>query len=185
MIVKLLAISLQASNFTKNELLQTYFSRILARFKLLFVLFLGIISWKGVSCFNGESCFSKKIVRWGGATPTMGNLSHRRNILVESLVNILTEALVNILAKSLVRMLLKLLVEILTKSMVNVLAKSLVNMLAKSPVTQPTVHHKLGQNTLVNIFTSELGNMFTNDLAKMTQPWPRWPVTQPMCSPYT
>ena len=66
LIVKLPAISLQASKFTKNELLQTYFSRILARFKLLFVLFLGIISWKGVSCFNGESCFSKKIVRWGG-----------------------------------------------------------------------------------------------------------------------
>ena len=31
-IVKLLAISLQASKFTKNELLRTYFSRILARF---------------------------------------------------------------------------------------------------------------------------------------------------------
>ena len=30
--VKLLAISLQVSKFTKNELLQTYFSRILARF---------------------------------------------------------------------------------------------------------------------------------------------------------
>ena len=138
----------------------------------------------------GELFFEKNCKMGGGATPmppppTMGNLSHQRNILVESLVNILTEALVNILAKSLVRMLLKLLVEILTKSMVNVLAKSLVNMLAKSPVTQPTVHHKLGQNTLVNIFTSELGNMFTNDLAKMTQPWPRWPVTQPMCSPYT
>ena len=69
LIVKLPAISLQASKFTKNELLQTYFSRILARFKLLFVLFLGIISWKGVSCFNGESCFSKKIVRWGGGKP--------------------------------------------------------------------------------------------------------------------
>ena len=32
LIVKLPAISLQASKFTKNELLQTYFSRILARF---------------------------------------------------------------------------------------------------------------------------------------------------------
>ena len=32
LIVKLLAISLQASKFTKNELLQTYFSRMLARF---------------------------------------------------------------------------------------------------------------------------------------------------------
>ena len=59
MIVKLPAISLQASKFTKKELLQTYFSRILARFKLLFtVLFLGIISWKGVSCFHGEGSFS-------------------------------------------------------------------------------------------------------------------------------
>ena len=32
LIVKLSAISLQASKFTKNELLYTYFSRILARF---------------------------------------------------------------------------------------------------------------------------------------------------------
>ena len=32
LIVKLPGISLQASKFTKNELLQTYFSRILARF---------------------------------------------------------------------------------------------------------------------------------------------------------
>ena len=32
LIVKLSAISLQASKFTKNELLNTYFSRILARF---------------------------------------------------------------------------------------------------------------------------------------------------------
>ena len=32
LIVKLPAISLQASKFTKNELLHTYFSRILARF---------------------------------------------------------------------------------------------------------------------------------------------------------
>ena len=32
LIVKLQAISLQASKFTKNELLYTYFSRILARF---------------------------------------------------------------------------------------------------------------------------------------------------------
>ena len=35
LLVKLLAISLQAYNFTKNELLQTYFSKILARFYLL------------------------------------------------------------------------------------------------------------------------------------------------------
>ena len=40
--VKLLAVSLQASKFTKNELLQTYFLRILARF-LVIMLFLGII----------------------------------------------------------------------------------------------------------------------------------------------
>ena len=32
LIVKLLAISLQACKFTKNELFHTYFSRILARF---------------------------------------------------------------------------------------------------------------------------------------------------------
>ena len=32
LIVKLPAISLQASKFIKNELLQTYFSRILAKF---------------------------------------------------------------------------------------------------------------------------------------------------------
>ena len=60
LIVKLPAMSLQASKFTKNELLHTYFSRILA--KLLFiVLFLGIISWKAVSCFDGGGgggCFS-------------------------------------------------------------------------------------------------------------------------------
>ena len=51
LIKKLPAVSLQASKFTKNELLDTSFSRILARF-LFIVLFLGIISWKGVSCFN-------------------------------------------------------------------------------------------------------------------------------------
>ena len=38
MLVELPAISLQACKFTKNELLRTYFSRILARFKL-FVFF--------------------------------------------------------------------------------------------------------------------------------------------------
>ena len=54
--VKLPAIRLQASKFTKNKLLQTYFLRILARF-LVIVLFLGIISWKGVSCFNGGFVF--------------------------------------------------------------------------------------------------------------------------------
>ena len=39
LLVKLLAISLQTSKFTKNELLRTYFSSILARFKLLFIVF--------------------------------------------------------------------------------------------------------------------------------------------------
>ena len=66
------------------------------------MLFLGIIPWKGVSCFNGgeggvvfqmrgfifkwvgalvlmgRGGVSKKIVGWGGA-PTMGNLAHRTN----------------------------------------------------------------------------------------------------------
>ena len=51
LIVKLPAISLQACKFTKYELLHTYFSRILATL-LFIVLFLGIISCKGVSCFN-------------------------------------------------------------------------------------------------------------------------------------
>ena len=51
LIVKLSTISLQAYKFTKYELLHTYFSSILAT--LLFIaLFLGIISCKGVSCFN-------------------------------------------------------------------------------------------------------------------------------------
>ena len=62
LIKKLPAVSLQASKFTKNELLDTSFSRILARF-LFIVLFLGIISWKGVSCFNG-----------GGSVFQMGGL---------------------------------------------------------------------------------------------------------------
>ena len=35
LIVKLLAISLQASKFTKNEFLHTHFSRILARFYVI------------------------------------------------------------------------------------------------------------------------------------------------------
>ena len=95
LIKKLPAVSLQASKFTKNELLDTSFSRILARF-LFIVLFLGIISWKGVSCFSREGFFqmrgcpmgwhqfwwggvSKKFVRWGACPhaphgpPTMGN----------------------------------------------------------------------------------------------------------------
>ena len=59
LIVKLLVISLQACKFIKNEFLHTYFWRILARFKLLFiVLFPEIISWKGTLRFSGEVCFS-------------------------------------------------------------------------------------------------------------------------------
>ena len=58
LIVKLPAIRLQACKFTKNELLHTYFSQILARFYVIIMLFLGIISWKGASRFNGWVCFS-------------------------------------------------------------------------------------------------------------------------------
>ena len=55
LIVKLPTISLQASKFTKNELLHTYFSRILARFQVTIYCFsLGIVSWKGASLFNRE-----------------------------------------------------------------------------------------------------------------------------------
>ena len=58
MIVKLPGISLQVCKFTKNELLHTCFLRISLDFKLLFiVLFLEIISWNGVSCFNGGFLF--------------------------------------------------------------------------------------------------------------------------------
>ena len=42
--LKLLAISLQACKFTKNERLHTFFQGFQLDFKLLFVLFLGIIS---------------------------------------------------------------------------------------------------------------------------------------------
>ena len=67
-----LIVKLQASKFTTNEPLHTYFSRILARFQVVFiVLFLGIISWKGVSCYNGGGGL---FFRWGasflsGGTP--------------------------------------------------------------------------------------------------------------------
>ena len=65
MIVKLPVIILQACKFTKNELLHTHFSRILARFKLLFiVLFLGIMSWKDASRFNGGRGL---FLRWGAS----------------------------------------------------------------------------------------------------------------------
>ena len=74
LIVKLPAISLQASKFTKNGLLPHIFFK---DFKSLFiVLFLGIISWniswKGVSYFNEGVCFSDEegagkggIFKWG------------------------------------------------------------------------------------------------------------------------
>ena len=47
LIVKLWAISLQASKFTKNKLLHTYFSRILARFSVIIYCALKIVCvWK-------------------------------------------------------------------------------------------------------------------------------------------
>ena len=75
LIKKLPAVSLQASKFTKNELLDTSFSRILARF-LFIVLFLGIISWKGVSCFSREGFFQMgggaSFLSGGGGAPWGG-----------------------------------------------------------------------------------------------------------------
>ena len=65
LIVKLPAISLEDSKFTKNGLLPHIFFK---DFKSLFiVLFLVIISWKGVSCFNEGVCFSDGgvIFKWG------------------------------------------------------------------------------------------------------------------------
>ena len=64
LIVKLLAISLQACKFTKITKIYNFFTHILQGFlldfKLLFiVVFLEIISWKGASFFSGEwGCFS-------------------------------------------------------------------------------------------------------------------------------
>ena len=50
-------------------------------FKLLFiVLFLGIISWKGASCFNGLGGFIFKLgvgVPHGGASGLMGSFSKK------------------------------------------------------------------------------------------------------------
>ena len=54
-------------------------------FKLLFiVLFLGIISWRGVSCFNGGICFSDgraSFLSWGmphrGASVLIGGFSKK------------------------------------------------------------------------------------------------------------
>ena len=48
MLVKLLAISLQACKFTKNEFLHIYISKILSYF------FLEIAFWKGAPVFSGE-----------------------------------------------------------------------------------------------------------------------------------
>ena len=69
LILKLPAICLQASKFTKNELLHTYFFN--KDFRLLIiVLFLGIISWKSVSSFNGWFVFQMGgfIFKWGRGT---------------------------------------------------------------------------------------------------------------------
>ena len=66
LIVKLLAISLKACKFTKKELLHTEFQ---LDFKLLFiVLFLGIISLKNTSGFNGVGFAFQMggfIFKWG------------------------------------------------------------------------------------------------------------------------
>ena len=56
LIVNLSAISLQACKVTKNELLHTYFSRILL--EVIYCAFSRNQSWKGASCFDGEVCFS-------------------------------------------------------------------------------------------------------------------------------
>ena len=78
LIKKLPAVSLQASKFTKNELLDTSFSRILARF-LFIVLFLGIISWKSVSCFSREGFFQMGGgAPWGGIS--FGGGGFRKNL---------------------------------------------------------------------------------------------------------
>ena len=61
LIVKLLAMSLQACKYTKNELLYTHFSRILVT---IIVHFVGIISWKGASRFNGGGGL---FFRWRGS----------------------------------------------------------------------------------------------------------------------
>ena len=78
--LKLLAISLQACKFTKNERLHTFFQGFQLDFKLLFVLFLGIISWKGASHLSGEGLFFRGvfICKWGrtpwGASVLMGGI---------------------------------------------------------------------------------------------------------------
>ena len=62
LILKLPAISLQASKFTKNELLRTYFSRILARFPV-------IIYCAFTRNHFMEGCF---MFQWGGIVFQMG-----------------------------------------------------------------------------------------------------------------
>ena len=72
LIVKLPAISLQACKFSKNELLPTYFLRILLDLKLLFIVhFLCIISLKDASRFNGGFVFQMERASFlsGGCTP--------------------------------------------------------------------------------------------------------------------
>ena len=72
MIIKLSAIILQACKFTKNELLQTHFSRILARFKIIIegASFLSGVHPMGGINFDGggggRGGGLKKIVGWGG-----------------------------------------------------------------------------------------------------------------------
>ena len=64
LILKLLAISLQASKFAKNELLHTYFSRILARFEVAICAFSRGLFLSGGRCPMGgigfRGGFSKK-----------------------------------------------------------------------------------------------------------------------------
>ena len=63
LIVKLPAISLQASKFTKNELLQTYFSRILDRFKvIIYFAFSRNHFMEGCFMFQGGL-----FLRWGAS----------------------------------------------------------------------------------------------------------------------
>ena len=67
-IVKLQAISLPACKLLKMNFFTHIFEGFQLDFKLLFiVLFLGIISWKGGSCFNGEFVFQMGgfIFKWG------------------------------------------------------------------------------------------------------------------------
>ena len=83
LIVKLLAISLQACKFTKMNFFTHVFEGFWLDFKLFFVLFLEIISWKG-GCFMSQSrgvwggghCFSDRGISFlcGGGR---GRVPHR------------------------------------------------------------------------------------------------------------